>query len=281
MKKSIFLIPTTLLLLLLIIPLLPHKAYAQEPSGPVIDSMDIPNDVLDQLDLTDAERVVRVFDNTGFLWGLGEDNLSIEAFMQATLDSEFSKEYFWVMTTDEIVRTYTDKGELGLQKDDEKTTSENADCYKELPDEMENLTIIRRVAKDIVVNKLYVLMQGDRLFLGWSIYYDTNYGPYVYYSSIYTDYLMPLEVFRQLAKDFTDSDTPYTPMPGVENIPDLEQKYGRYNLHSENFSLKPPVPAIVWAAVAIVPIAAAVSLGWWITKRKTKRVTHISENTDV
>ncbi len=281
MKKSFFLIPMTLLLLLLIIPLLPHKAYAQEPSGPVIDSMDIPNDVLDQLDLTDAERVVRVFDYTDFLWFLGEYNLSIEAFMQVISDSELVQEYFWVMNTDEIVRTYTDKGELGLQKDDEKTTSENADCYKELPDEMENLTIIRHVAKDIVVNKLYVLMHGGSGFIGWIIYYDTNCGPYVYYSCNYTDFLMPLEVFRQLAKDYTDSDTPYTPIPGVENIPDLEQKYGRYNLHSENFSLKPPVPAIVWVVVAIVPIAAAVGLGWWITKRKTKRVTHISENTDV
>ncbi len=273
MKRLPFLLSMSVLLSLLMIFSFSQQSYAQEPTASVPDSTTIPEEVLAQIDLADGERVLRVFDKVSVLYYMGQADSSIEKIMQAVISSEVVEEYYLVMTSDTIVRTYTDGGELGVQPSDAETADDIIRFFWELPAELEDFAIIRRVSEDIVVNNIYVLSESYDLYShGWIIYYDTDHGPYVYYDSYsYTCYLMPLEVFRQLAKEYIATDIPDKPSPSVQLIENYEEKYGRYDLNSNRFYLNPSAPGILWVLVAIVPIAAALGIGWYAKKRKSRK----------
>ncbi len=272
MKRFLFLLSMSILLLLLLVPLTP-RAYAQELTAFIPDSTTIPEDISAQIDLDDDERILRVWDNIGFMYTMGNLEYDIKTVINQISDDKIAKEYYFVISSDSITHTYTNEEELGVQEDDDETAEQKAKFFAELSAELEDFAIIRCVSKDIVINNIYVLSEGCDLYSnGWIIYYDTNLGPYVYYDSIhYTQYLMPLEVFRQLAKDFIATDTPDRPSPSIYLIENYEQKYGRYDMNSPHFYLNPTVPVIVWAAIAIVFAAAVAGGVWLLRKRKGKR----------
>ncbi len=268
MKKHHVAHSLRVVLVLLLFFFIAPKSNAQETTGAIPDSTTIPEDILAQMDLTGSCKVVRVLGGSA-LGIFSDKNKCIEDYVRENLAQEERRDYFLIMDEKQVLRIYISDSQTGVEQMEESDRVES--LKKWIPLELIQHEAILRVAEDIVIHKEYIFMNMGYGNDGWMICFDTNYGPYVFCDCI-NQYLMPFSVYQSMAQDFNETRNYISSgFASIELIEDFDQKYGRYDLNSKDFFLNPTVPAIVWIVVAIVPVAAALGIGLYVKKRKSRK----------
>ncbi len=249
-------------LLLALVLALPVVAGAQEP---VRDSSYIEPEILAQLDMTDADRVVKAF-QVDVMKGFSNFK-SIEMLLtQYRKEVNYIPDYM-VLAGDTALRIYK-QDESGQLSEMELKKS----AYQMIAAEYVNHGAIKRLGEDVEIRASYLLLDST----GSVIYYETSKGSFVYKPGRdQVEYLMPLKDFSWAAHTQVMFDWCMERSGGWSlGFPAVLDCSG-FNIHAEDFDMQfryksNPVANAMWI-IAFVVGGSALLATHLIKKRRSLR----------
>lgn len=193
----------------------------------IADSIHIPEDIRLQIELADTEFVFKeylLFVTDCFRSDIdGKTAISsTEKYSYAVADANGQLKYRYMLNPD--------GGLIRL-------TLENFQTYsweRRAIQEMFEGTAIKRISPDIQIKCTYYVHAKESIDEGAVIYYETNYGEFVYYSGVAGgEYLMPLSAFNKFVDEMLEIMA--TLPPGGEHK-GISEKWSMYNINSDAFN---------------------------------------------
>ena len=217
-----------------------------------------------------TDKVIRVY-NISISWAFTEEYDSIEAVLAGR---EVLGIYYIVKSQD---GTWTKLVDLGDDNDLDIVEMEFVD-YQAL-DACLSGEIVSRIAPDVQVYNTYYL-SGETMYKGTAIYYVTDKGEYVHYFGgigCIGEYLMPVEVFREVQKAIREVDqNPYV-VRGSWDLSAYKIGSDTFNLNAEFPELKNDVLTLkiikdyFWVGIPAGVCLLMVGIMFFVIHRRKKR----------
>jgi hypothetical protein len=271
-----------LALILLLFFSLALPVYADVPGELPPDSLTIDDATKAKFQLQPGETLFRVYNVAIRPAFIRDDNIADVLEGPETLGS-----YYASCSADGTVKVFQEDG----------TPQENRGFIQEtVLDIFQSGEAIAKVAENIVVHNVYYL-SGETNFLGSAIYYVTDRGDYVYYTSAkshVSNCLFPVDAFCQFLEDTVDLAAQwdrYTAGKFLDgrNIWDLSV----FEIDSENFDINASYPRrteafrnavivkniILWGGIAIgvylLIVLPARSIIRYRKRKKTEKIDQL------
>ncbi len=250
-------------------------ALAATPGGEAqtITNIHVPEDILAQLDLTDADYAVYCYNRDLPKLFSEAEYKGIDGVLDESNRNPYRNEFITLIQSQP--RLYLKNYHLGKNDSLSLPAPENLLAFTDdVFTELLSSKAIRLVDPQIQINECNLITYtGPDYYVGTIIYYETNLGNYIYYQISHTEsYLMPENIFVHLMTEYNDSLAFYI-QQGRSDLrvgPDT-RSYQRYRLGAADFSLDPQTPSetpwgwILAGGILLIVVSTAAIL---LVKRK-------------
>ena len=232
------------------------------------DSLHIPEDIRLQIELADTEFVFKeylLFVTDCFRSDIdGKTAISsTDKYSYAVADANGQLKYRYMLNPD--------GGLIRL-------TLENFQTYsweRRAIQEMFEGTAIKRISPDIQIKCTYYVHEKESIYEGAVIYYETNYGEFVYYSGVAGgEYLMPLSAFNKFVDEMLEI---MATLPPGAYFNSISEKWSMYNINSDAFN--PDVylaggnnQIVLWTSLCVVLLSAGIVAVVLVYHRRKRRI---------
>ena len=227
------------------------------------DSLSISQEVRDNLNATEEDFVVRFY-----IIGLIDQFGTFDTLQEIFRDGEVLQEGYIVEKPDGSRRFVDSNGYVEFSPshtiiDGQRVEIPAITILDEAWEAFTTRTVVEMIAPDVTVDHIYYIY-AENMMEGTAVYYETNYGDYVYYRS-YTvggECLFPVEVFAQYMHEYYEARRKYlyTSLLGVWDVSSFDIHSDTFDLNGSYFKVKEVKPHVtpfeywnvIWALVGIL-----------------------------